>query len=96
MNKFWQFILVELAHKPTDSYVQMLLGGLLGFTCAFALGPYYGCGPHNYDLGQGAMSCLAGSMSLEMKAIILLCIVFASVCCGRAMSLLQKRIFKEE
>lgn len=83
-------LLQQLQIKPWFSPLQLGLGGLMIFFLALYLGPYYGCGPGNQSASGNAFSCATGSMSMECKVAIVACIAFASLCWGRAMSLLER------
>lgn len=81
-------IFIELKKHPWHSAFQLGLGGLMIFILAVVVGPHYTCGAGNVN---NAFSCTNGSTSLDYKAVILLCILAASLCWGRAVSLLEER-----
>lgn len=60
------------------------------FLIALIAGPYYGCGAGNFNLAQGAFSCIDGSTTLWSKTMIILCIAMSSLCWGRAVSLYEQ------
>lgn len=81
----------EFKRKPWHSPVQLLIGGLIIYGIALYAGPYYGCGPGNSDPKNGVFACLAGEMSAVNKALIVVYISLASLCWGKAVSLLEGR-----
>lgn len=81
----------ELKRKPWQSPFQLLVGGLIIYCIALYAGPFYGCGPGNSDPKNGVFSCLAGEMPAVNKALIIVYITFASLCWGKAVSLLERR-----
>lgn len=91
VQNFFFSLLPELAKKPWDSALQLLLGGVMLFTMAFKAGPYFGCGPGNADGTNGALACMSGSMPLTIQIVMVICIALASLCWGRAVKLLETR-----
>lgn len=81
----------ELKRKPWLSPFQLLLGGLAIYAIALYAGPFYGCGPGNSDPKGGVFACLVGEMSIINKALIIVYITLASLCWGKAVSLLEGR-----
>lgn len=88
-------LLNELNEQPWNSPLQLALGGLLIFLMAIMAGPHYGCGPGNIG-SSGVFSCADGAMPALYKFLIISCMVAASLCWGRAVSLLETRATEEE
>lgn len=80
---------------PWNSALQLFLGGMLIYGIAVFAGPHYGCGAGNSNTPAGVFTCNYGTMSLLYKVMIVACIVAASLCWGRAMSLLDGRSVKD-
>lgn len=80
-----------LAERPWNSRLQLLLGGLMVYFMGTFAGPYYGCGPGNSSLTNNVFSCDDGSLPWHYKLMVVACIGFASLCWGRAVSLLESR-----
>lgn len=89
------FFLDECKERPWNSVLQLVLGGVMIFVIAIFAGPHYGCGPGNADAGGGVFTCRDGAIGLSYKSLIILCIVLASLCWGRAVSLLESRSEEE-
>lgn len=81
----------EFKAQPWNSALQLFLGGMLIYMIAIFGGSYYGCGPGNSNLSAGAFSCNSGVMSTEFKVLMVITILGASLCWGRAMSLIEGR-----
>lgn len=91
MSDLIAVIVRELKRKPWQSPFQLLLGGLAIYVIALYAGPFYGCGPGNGDPRGGVFACLAGEMSAINKALIVIYITLASLCWGKAVTLLEGR-----
>lgn len=81
----------ELKRKPWQSPFQLLIGGFVIYAIALYAGPYYGCGPGNSDPKSGVFACLSGEMASVNKTLIVVYITLASLCWGKAVSLLEGR-----
>lgn len=73
-----------------NSSLQLFLLAIVvyGFTC-FA-GPLMACGAGNTNVDYKVFECANGDMLLAHKLMLLAGIALASLCAGRAMSLIQK------
>lgn len=91
MSHLIAVVVSELKRKPWQSPFQLLIGGLIIYCIALYAGPFYGCGAGNSDAKNGVFSCLAGEMSAINKALIVVYITLASLCWGKAVSLLERR-----
>ncbi len=89
-------LIEELKARPWDSMLQLIVGGIAIFLFAMFAGSYYGCGPGNSNVSAGAFTCYSGAMSPLYKFLIVACIALASLCWGRAVSLLEARPVGEE
>jgi hypothetical protein len=81
----------ELKLKVWDSPLQMVVAGLVLYYIAMVFGSAYACGPGNSDVTRGVFRCSYGEMAAYYKLLIVLGIAVASLCMGRAVSLLEKR-----
>ena len=79
----------EFSKSFHNSALQLFLLALViyGFTC-FA-GPTLVCGAGNTHIDHKVFQCASGDMSHFQQLVLLAGIALASLCAGRAMSLLQ-------
>lgn len=91
MSDLLALVVREFQRKPWHSPLQLLVGGLIIYAIALYAGPYYGCGAGNSDPKNGVFACMAGEMPAVNKALIVVYISLASLCWGKAVSLLEGR-----
>jgi hypothetical protein len=81
----------ELKKKVWNSWLQLVVAGILLYYVAMVLGSAYACGPGNSDVTRGVFQCSYGDMQPLYKVLIVFGIAAASLCLGRAISLVEKR-----
>lgn len=91
MQGITTFITNEMSKKPWNSLLQLLAAAVLLYYVAMVLGSAYACGPGNSDITKGVFRCSYGEMHALYKLLIVVGIGLASLCLGRAVSLLEKR-----
>lgn len=90
MQRILYLLFCELNKKIWNSPLQLMVSGMLLFYMAMVLGSAYACGPGNSDPTQSVFRCSYGEMEASAKALILAGIAVASLCLGRAVSLLER------
>ena len=83
--------MAELKKKVWNSSLQLVAGGLVLYYVAMVLGSGYACGPGNSDITQGVFKCTYNDMPTIYQLAIVIGIVLASLCLGRAVSLIERR-----
>lgn len=91
MYRFFDMLTGELKRTLWNSPLQLLIAGMLMYYVAMVMGSAYACGPGNSDVTRGVFRCSYGEMEASAKTLIVLGIGVASLCLGRAVSLLEKR-----
>lgn len=93
VSKIATLISTELKAKIWNSPLQLTVAGLVLYYVAMVMGSGYACGPGNSDIAQGVFVCSYNSMPGVYQFAIVIGIALASLCLGRAVSLLEKRRF---
>ncbi|MEX1032131.1 MAG: hypothetical protein WDZ30_02100 [Cellvibrionaceae bacterium] len=91
MSGLLSILNAEFQKKPWNSILQLALGGMALYVFTITAGPAYGCGPDNTQLVHGVFICARGELQDSYKVLMLVGIVLASLCWGRAASLYEKR-----
>jgi hypothetical protein len=89
--KITTIITAELKKKIWNSPLQLMVAGLILYYVAMVLGSGYACGPGNSDITEGVFTCTYNKMPVIYQVGIVMGIALASLCLGRAVSLLEKR-----
>lgn len=93
VDRIFYLLSGELKQKLWNSPLQLLVAGMLMYYVAMVMGSGYACGPGNSDVTRGVFRCSIGEMATIAKVLIVLGIGVASLFLGRAVSLLEKRLF---
>lgn len=91
MVRITAVITSELKKRVWDSPLQLLVAGIILYYVAMVLGTGYACGPGNSDVTRGIFRCSYSEMQMIYKVFIVIGIGMASLCLGRAVSVLEKR-----
>lgn len=93
MLRIAEMFVSELKEDPWNSPLQLAIAGLILYYVSMVVGSGYACGIGNNDLAKGVFRCAYGEMQTYSKVFIVLGIGVASLCMGRAVSILEKRRF---
>lgn len=91
MLRIAELFIAELKEDPWNSPLQLAVAGLILYYIAMVVGSGYACGIGNNDLSKGVFRCAYGEMQTHAKMFIVLGIGAASLCMGRAVSIIEKR-----